>query len=161
MTTVELMDKLAEFLRPAVADYRTQQPSGQREITVYAGFPAARLNSLEQASFIYALVTSAQDNADYEQSTATVEIGFSIYDDSSTDDWRNLYNLMEHVRQYLLKHRLVAKSSRLQLPLKLEVPEGQPTPQWQGKITAIYTIGQPYEEDINYDDIQETSISGY
>ena len=41
MTTVGLMDNLAEFLRPAVTDYSTQQPSGQREIKVYAGFPPA------------------------------------------------------------------------------------------------------------------------
>ena len=45
MTTVELMDNLAEFLRPAVIDYSTQQPSGQREIKVYAGFPPARMNA--------------------------------------------------------------------------------------------------------------------
>ena len=150
MTTVELMDNLAEFLRPVVTDYSTQQPSGQREIKVYAGFPPARMNADEQASFIYALVTGAQDTADGHMSTATVEIGFSIYDNSDADDWRSLYNLMEHVRQHLLKHRLVAHRHRLQLPLKLEVPEAQPAPQWQGKITATYTIGQPYEEDIYY-----------
>ena len=104
----------------------------------------------QQASFIYALVTGAHDTADGEMSTATVEIGFSIYDNSDADDWRSLYNLMEHVRQHLLKHRLVANRHRLQLPLKLEVPEAQPAPQWQGKITATYTIGQPYEEDVYY-----------
>lgn len=158
MTTVELMDNLAKFLCPAVEYYNTQQPSGQRKIKVYAGFPPARLNADEQESFIYTLVTGAQDTADGEMSTATVEIGFSIYDDSDVDDWRNLYNLMEHVRQHLLKHRLVANRHRLQLPLKLEVPEGQPAPQWQGKITAIYTIGQPYEEDIDYGDFEETKV---
>lgn len=100
MTTVELMDNLAGFLRPAVTDYSTQQPSGQREIKVYAGFPPARMNADEQASFIYALVTGAQDTADGDMSTATVEIGFSIYDNSDADDWRSLYNLMEHVRQH-------------------------------------------------------------
>ena len=108
------------------------------------------MNADEQASFIYALVTAAQDTADGHMSTATVEIGFSIYDNSDVDDWRSLYNLMEHVRQHLLKQRLVANRHRLQLPLKLEVPEAQPAPQWQGKITATYTIGQPYEEDIYY-----------
>lgn len=150
MTTVELMDNLADYLRSVIVDYSTQQPSGKRSIKVYAGFPPARMNADEQASFIYALVTAAQDTADGDMSTATVEIGFSIYDNSDADDWRSLYNLMEHVRQHLLKHRLVAHRHRLQLPLKLEVPEAQPAPQWQGKITAIYTIGQPYEEDIYY-----------
>ena len=150
MTTVELMDNLAEFLRPAVTDYSTQQPSGKRSIKVYAGYPPARMNADEQASFIYALVTAAQDTADGDMSTATVEIGFSIYDDNEYDDWRSLYNIMEHVRQHLLKHRFIADRHRLLFPVKIEVPEAQPAPQWQGKITAIYTIGQPYEEDIYY-----------
>ena len=108
------------------------------------------MNADEQASFIYALVTAAQDTADGDMSTATVEIGFSIYDDSEYDDWRSLYNIMEHVRQHLLKHRFIADRHRLLFPVKIEVPEAQPAPQWQGKITAIYTIGQPYEEDIYY-----------
>lgn len=150
MTTVELMDNLADYLRSVIVDYSTQQPSGKRSIKVYAGYPPARMNADEQASFIYALVTSAQDTADGDMSTATVEIGFSIYDDSEYDDWRSLYNIMEHVRQNLLKHRFIADRHRLLFPVKIEVPEAQPAPQWQGKITAIYTIGQPYEEDIYY-----------
>lgn len=150
MTTVELMDNLADYLRSVIVDYSTQQPSGKRSIKVYAGFPPARMNADEQASFIYALVTGAQDTADGDMSTATVEIGFSIYDDSEYDDWRSLYNIMEHVRQQLLKHRFIADRHRLLFPVKIEVPEAQPAPQWQGKITAIYTIGQPYEEDIYY-----------
>ena len=150
MTTVELMDNLAIFLQAAVADYSTRQPSGKRAVKVYAGYPPVRMSADEQASFVYALVTGAQDTADGDMSTATVEIGFSIYDNSDAEDWRSLYNIMEHVRQHLLKHRFVAGRHRLMLPLKFEVPEMQPAPQWQGKITAIYTIGQPYEEDINY-----------
>lgn len=150
MTTVELMDNLADYLRSVIVDYSTQQPSGKRSIKVYAGYPPARMNADEQASFIYALVNAAQDTADGDMSTATVEIGFSIYDDSEYDDWRSLYNIMEHVRQQLLKHRFIADRHRLLFPVKIEVPEAQPAPQWQGKITAIYTIGQPYEEDIYY-----------
>lgn len=150
MTTVELMDNLADYLRSVIVDYSTQQPSGKRSIKVYAGYPPARMNADEQASFIYALVTGAQDTADGDMSTATVEIGFSIYDDSEYDDWRSLYNIIEHVRQHLLKHRFIADRYRLLFPVKIEVPEAQPAPQWQGKITAIYTIGQPYEEDIYY-----------
>ena len=117
MTTVELMDNLADYLRSVIVDYSTQQPSGKRSIKVYAGFPPARMNADEQASFIYALVTAAQDTADGDMSTATVEIGFSIYDDSEYDDWRSLYNIMEHVRQQLLKHRFIADRHRLLFPV--------------------------------------------
>ena len=42
MTTVELMDNLADYLRSVIVDYSTQQPSGKRNIKVYAGYPPAR-----------------------------------------------------------------------------------------------------------------------
>lgn len=51
MTTVELMDNLSDYLRSVIVDYSTQQPSGKRSIKVYAGYPPARMNADEQASF--------------------------------------------------------------------------------------------------------------
>ena len=154
MTIVTLMDDLAEFLRPVVADYSTKQASGKREIQVFAGYAPIRRSAEELPSFIYTLVTSAQDNDDGSFSTATVEIGFSIYDNSEHEPWRSLFNLLEHIRQHLLQHRLVADQYRLVLPLKINIPDEQPYPQWQGSITATYTIGQPTEEvfDFEYED---------
>ena len=154
MTIVELMDHLAKFLELAVADYSAKQKTGTTPVVVYAGYPPIRTNAAEKESFIYALVLASTDAADNNMSTAKVEIGFSIYDDDKTDGWRSLYNLMEHIRQYMLKFRIVAERSRLDLPLKTEVIDAQPFPQWQGKITATYTIWQPYEKGVNFDDIQ-------
>lgn len=155
MTIVELMDNLAEFLKPAVKDYSTKQKAGTVPVNVYAGFPPVRTKAAEKESFIYVLVLSSTDASDNNASTAKVEIGFSIFDEDKTDGWRSLYNLMEHIRQYLLKYRIALERARLELPLKTEIVDDQPFPQWQGKITADYTIWQPYEEGINYDDIQE------
>lgn len=150
MTTVELMDNLAEYLRPIVTEYSTEQPTGHREIKVYAGYPPLRLKPDEQSSHIYVLVTDSQDTSDTDMSVASVEIGFSIYEGGEREPWRTLYNLMEHIRQHLLKYRTVANAHRLVMPVKLEIPDAQPVPQWQGRIVTKYTIGQPYEEDINF-----------
>lgn len=158
MTITTLMDNLAEFLRAAVKEYCTMQKTGEIPIEVYAGYPPIRTDSKETASFIYALVISAEDTADEKLSTATVEIGFSIYDDDKTDGWRGLFNLLEHIRQYILKHRCVTGISRLELPVKVKIADEQPYPQWQGSITAIYTIGHPQEEGIYYDDYGAESI---
>ena len=65
---------------------------------------------------------------------------------------------MEHIRQDVLKFRFVAMKFRLDLeeaPIKMHIPDNQPFPQWQGAMTASYTIGQPEEEGLNYDDFQE------
>ena len=147
MTITETMDNVAAYLRPVLEQYNTEQPSGTLPVKVYAGFPPVRTSASERESFVYALVLSAADNDDDDLSTATVEIGCSIYDSDPTDGWRALANVMEHIRQALLTHRTIAHGrNRLELPLKLEIIDEQPYPQWQGKLTATYTIGQPYEE---------------
>lgn len=158
MTITSLMDNLAEFLRAAVKEYCTIQKAGEIPVEVYAGYPPIRTDSRETASFIYALVISADDTSDEQLSMATVEIGFSIYDEDKVDGWRSLFNLLEHVRQYILKYRFIADKNRMEFPVKLKIPDEQPYPQWQGTITVNYTIGQPTEEGIDYDDYGETSI---
>lgn len=152
MTIVELMDDLADFIRPIVTEYSTEQPTVRREIKVYAGYPPIRLKPDESTSCVYVLVTSATDSDGENMSTANVEIGLSIYEAGEVEPWRALYNLAEHIRQHLLKHRLVAGRYRIKLPLKFEVPDAQPVPQWQARLTSEYSIAQPYEEDIIYEE---------
>lgn len=148
MTTVELMDNLAEFLKIVVKDYSTKQKEDNLPVEVYAGYPPIRTKASELSSFIYVLVTSFEDKAEPNLSTAKVEIGFSIYNSDTTQGFLSLYNLMEHVRQYVLKQRTIAEKHRIILPVKGEVVDEQPFPQWQGKITTEYTIGQPTEEEL-------------
>lgn len=151
MTSIELMNNLAEYLQQIVTDYSTKQKECCVPIKVYAGWPPVRMTSAEKESFIYALAISWEDKADDTFSTAKVEIGFSIYDDDRQQGCFSLYNLMEHVRQALLKKRTLNGRNRLELPLKSDVSDEQAFPQWQGAITATYTIGQPIEEETDYD----------
>lgn len=155
MTLVETMENLAEFLRETVSEYSSEQPSGKKPVAVYAGYPPVAISSEEGPSFIYALATDFTDAQDEPYGTVKVEIGFSVYDENKEDGWRSLFNLMEHVRQALLKYRCIAGRSSLVLPLKGAVSDSQPFPQWEGKITASYTIGQPTEVGINYDGFWE------
>lgn len=136
MTIVEVMEGLKDVLEEAVKNHETDQPSGKQfgsssgpvPIAVYAGFPPVRTSSKEQASFVYALVTDFEDaDEDEKMGTATVEIGFSIYESDTKDGWRSLFNLMEHVRQALLAHRYINnKRCRLTLPLKGAIASEQP-----------------------------------
>lgn len=150
MTSIELMNNLAKYLQEVVTDYGTKQKEGYVPVKVYAGWPPVRMTSAEKESFIYALALSWEDKSDDNLSTAKVEIGFSIYDDDKQQGCFSLYNLMEHVRQALLKKRTLNGRNRLELPLKSDISDEQAFPQWQGAITAIYTIGQPTEEETEY-----------
>ena len=147
------MNNLADFLREVVKDYSTNQEAGVLPVAVYAGYPPVRTDYEEKESFIYALATEWEDKEDGTFSTCKAEIGFSIYDDNKTVGCFSLYNIMEHVRQALLKKRTLAGRNRLELPLKSVVSDDQPWPQWQGIITATYTLGQPMEEEVDYGEI--------
>lgn len=160
MTPIGLMDKLADFLREVLKDYTTEQTSGKLPINVYPGWPPVRDNPKEKNSHVYVLVLETEDKDDSnELSTAKVEIGFSIYDADKIDGWRSIFNIMEHVRQALLKHRFIGMKHRLVHPIKGMIADEPPYPQWLGKLEVYYTIGQPVEEGINYDDFQETKTT--
>lgn len=152
MTLTDLMDHLADFIKPVITEYATKQGGNVIPLGVYAGYPP---QEKEHNSFIYILVTDVDDDQEGDMSTAKVQIGFSIYDDDKKSTGRSLFNLVEHVRQHLLKHRTVADEHRLILPLKFNLAE-RPWPQWQAILTATYTIGQPCEE-VFYDEQERIS----
>lgn len=158
MTPINLMDSLAERLQKLLTDYTAEQPSGKVPVTVYPGYIPVQNNAQERKSLVYVLVVKTTDRPGNAKSTATVEIGFNIYDDDHINGWRSLFNVMEHIRQDLLRSRFVKMKHRLSLedaPIEMNIPENQPFPQWQGTMTAVYTIGQPEEEGMNFDDFQE------
>lgn len=160
MTITELIDNMVEFLKPVVVTYNGQKDSKKSDISIIAGYPPKLVGNEERSSAIYVMVTDAQDNdqtKDY--SRATVTLSFDIADDDKVDGWRTLYNIMEHIRQEMLKHRRIGDRNRLILPIKFKTPYEQPWPNWQGAITADYTIGQPEEEGIPYDEIVSCYIS--
>lgn len=145
MTIVTLMDDVAAFIRESMQGFATDQKGEAVQVEVYAGYPPERDKAKPEASCIWVLTTGHEDRENGD-SIANLEIGFSIYDKDKLQGWRTLYNAMEHVRQALLRQRLIANKHQLILPLKSAIPEqGNPFPQWQAVITASYTIAQPQE----------------
>ena len=162
MTPINLMDALAARLQKLLTDYTAEQPSGTVPVTVFPGYVPVQNNAAEKNSFVYVLVVETDDREGNDKSTAVVELGFSIYDADGTDGWRSLFNVAEHVRQDLLKHRFIDMRFRLDLSksIQFKVQENQPYPQWEATMTVTYTIGQPEEEGFNYDDFQEVQAYG-
>ena len=149
MILQEVMENLAGYIREVVKGYDQQQKTKRFPIVVYAGYPPVKTSSDETASFIYCLVTEFHDDED-KLGTAEVEIGFSICDEDPQEGSRSLINLMEHVRQALLRKRTLGGRNRLVLPLSGSLVNPQPYPQWQGRINAAYTIAQPEEEGLDF-----------
>ncbi len=149
MTVTESMDNLAKFFREIVKNYTGDtKPGIQKPIEVHAGFPPVRETRDAMPSCIYCIVSDVTDESD--GSSVEIQIGFSVYDANPGGCGRSLYNLIEHVRQALLKKRTIAGRNRLILPLKTEIPTEQPFPEWVGVISAKYTIAQIDEEGMDY-----------
>ena len=149
MVIMEAMENLASYIREQVKEYETETKAGKRPIAVYAGYPPVRDKPDAYDSFIYCCAKKFQDTDD-RLGVVDIEIGFSIYDNHPSDGWKSLYNLMEHVRQALLRKRTLGKRNRLVLPLTGEIVEPQPYPQWQARMTVSYTIAQPEEEGTSW-----------
>lgn len=150
MTPIILMEDLAKRLQALLTDYSAEQSSGSLHIKVYPCCFPIRDSALERHSSVYVFVTGGKSTG--ESSVVTIEIGFSIYGDSKTDGWRNLYNVMEHVRQNLIQHQFLNMNFRLEFPLEFSIIDEPPFPQWQGKIIATYAIGHPVEEGFTFYD---------
>ena len=151
MTLIETMENIATFIQSQLLEYDCKLADGRIvPVAVYPGFAPIRNNNESIPAFVYVLATDASDSD--PQSQAKIEIGISVEDADRTDGWRSLYNLVEHIRIALLKHRLIAQKHRLILPLKFFLGEERLYPQWTAGLTAEYTIGQPIEEELNYGD---------
>lgn len=146
-TMVQAMWALQEEITSILESWRaeTKAQGTKIPIAVYAGYPPIRESRAEHPSYIYALVTDSEDTEN-DGATVTVEIGANIYDDDKQEGCFALYNVLEAIRIGLLKKRTVGKKHRLILPMTFAVAEEQSFPNWQGKLTVTYTIGQPREE---------------
>ena len=117
MTPTFLMEAMQKRIQNLLnGNYSSEQPSGNPPVKtkvpveVYAGFPPVKDTAKERSSYIYTLVVQHKDEK--ETSNAKIEIGFSIYDDDKKDGWRSLYNLVEHIRQDLLKFPFLERKYR-------------------------------------------------
>lgn len=152
MTIVEAMECLRDLLEQDLTEYRSQGREELLPIHVYAGFPPQRKSPGELGSYIYCQAMSWEDNLLDRLSRVTIMLGFVVRDEDTDDGDKALFNLMEHVRQCLLVHRIIDSRISLVLPLKGDVPIQQPYPHWVGTMQATYTIAQPEAGGIDFND---------
>lgn len=146
MIPVLLLDALADFLRAANKDYRLEDEAAKdNPLLVVPGYLKRRENT---AQIFYPHIVPRLMKGDdaVDGSTAIVRLYFGTYSEDAADGWRELYNLMEHSRQALLKQRTIASRFRLKLPVHWEMLEDQSYPEWVGTMDLIYEIAQPQEE---------------
>ena len=154
-TPLLLVDELCTVVQAATADLMLETESGERKAAqVIPGFldedepkPGKPPDDSVPVPFVIVRFLDSDDNQ--EQSTATVKIIATTYSKQG-QGWRDPLELLERIRQALLRKRIVGKRFMFAYPIKIEMPEDRPWPYSIAWMTTTWTIAQPIEE-INYD----------
>lgn len=159
MIPVHLILALKEEVEKAVKNYHMEAENQEdKKISVYAQhIPDENFEDDTYYPLIIISLQKVKDNAGDapEASTATIGFTFGVHG-FGEDAWKDLLNMMEHVRQHLLTHRTLADYFRLVLPVEWEAIEAQPYPFWFGYGTVTYTVAQPQEGfPVEFDGIVE------
>ncbi len=152
MIPIMLLQGLKESIQLAVKEYRMHTETTLAPIKVYIQHISNENLTKEECYPLIVITLQKIDDDNSEKlngngSLATIGLTFGFYGVEESA-WQDLLNVMEHCRQWFLKHRTIKNKFRLILPLKWEVLEVQPYPFWFGYATLQYTVAQPVEEVI-------------
>ena len=174
MTPSSLVHELAEGLKVALANFELQaEYQRDKKVSVYESYvPLENFNNETFLPMISVELRGVEDTS--EGSFATVGMIIGIYGGENAkygsgrnllngfkdfgDGYRDLNNIAETIRQYLLglPSRILAGKFPLVLPLTYAPQPDQPLPFFYGELVAQFEIGQPIFH-LNYDQSFEES----
>lgn len=117
MTPFFLLKSLAEELREATKDYKfVAQYQPPKKVSVYVqNVPTEEFENNSFYPLIAIELLGVED--DVELSVASVLITIGTYNGESSDGYKDHLNLLEMVRQYLLKHPIIGKKFSAIMPM--------------------------------------------
>lgn len=140
MTSVFLVDALAEHIKKAMAEYRYEGPSGEtRTISVHKYYLKAR-DAYEQSITPYILVRALEGTDDIEESTVRCVIIVAVRDEDGERGYLGTVNILEHLRQSLLTKVAIGGKFPLRRPLKWTIDNEPNTPIYTGYIAADFMV---------------------
>ena len=145
MTPLVLLDDLCKEITSIVENFRLETKK-KTEIPpkVWAGYLPNKDDEDVVFPYIIARIIEVED----KEKESIVKIVILIGTYSEDDDfWRDCINVGQRIRQELLMKRQIGNRFRMQLPLKLECPDGQqqPYPEAVAWLTTFWNIPQPQQ----------------
>lgn len=141
MTLVGLVDALAKDLRGVLKNFTLEaEYQGAKKIAVYE----QNLPTPDAGDTFYPCVVVSAENVVDDGNDTEVLVLFTIgvYGGENERGWRDLFNVAEKIRQYVLLHGVVGEVYARSLPLEFEVLElqEQPAPFFIGRLGVSYKI---------------------
>lgn len=147
MVENELTKALREFIAAAVENYRLPVKNGEmRAPTVVNGYLPPKRSNVED-DFPFVLVRPESGETSLEETRCTVAIIIGCYT-TEFDGYEYCVNVMERIKQALceMPYGTLANKYQLCYPVKWEMPDEQPYPQWQVGMTTDWAYHAPVVE---------------
>ena len=149
MTPIALVDRLIKFITPVVAEYvlPSNVPGISKAPQVISGYLKEKKPTAVQdpPDFPYVIVRYLNDTDTDEGTTATVKVIAGTYSEDTQDGWRDPMNIITKIKAALLKQRFFGPF-KIERPVKTELPEEQPYPEWVVFLNLTVTMPQVQEE---------------
>jgi len=144
MTPLILVETLADNLRKLLQDKTAMtEYQGEKAIQVFE-HDIPRGDFENNAFYPCVIVTLKNVEDEGDNSFATVALTVGAYSDDTGNDWRDMLNIAEKIRQFLLTNPILSKRFRLELPIAFEpITTEQPEPFVFGIIAARYLVATP------------------
>jgi len=149
MTPIVLVDRLKEFIIPIVANFELQSNVAgiKKAPEVISGYlpekkPGSKQNPPDLPCVI---VRYLEDNDTGDGDTAKVKIIAGTYSEDEQDGWRDCMNVITRIKESLMEQRFLGPF-KIEYPVKTELPEEQPYPEWVAFMTLTVAIPQIQEE---------------
>ena len=156
-TPIMLVDRLIDFIKPVVDEYvlPSNVPGVSKAPQVVSGYLPEKKPGLGQnpPDFPYVIVRYLDDNDTDDNNIARVKIIAGTYSEDTQGGWRDCMNVITKIKAALLKQRFFGPF-KVEKPVKTELPEEQPYPEWVAFLMLTITIPQVQEEGGYQDDIQ-------
>ena len=165
MNEIDLQDSMCDLLRDIFAGYQLLNKGGNlQEVQIFAQYvpqPAGiTIHSRENTGLknytdtdyesnfpcIVAILNECEDREErrIDASTVKMTLLFCVYDDApECQGYRDLLNMQERVRNYLLVNRIVNNRFRLEMPVKTRLIPCETWPVYFGEMDLIFQSGRP------------------
>ena len=150
MTPLILVDKLIEFNTLVVVNFELESniPGIKKAPQVISGYLKEKKPKEKQTvpDFPYVIVRYLKDTNAEEGATAIIRVIAGTYSEDEQSGWRDCMNVITRIKEALLKQRFIGGPFKIEYPIKTELPEEQPYPEWVAFLTLNVTIPSIQEE---------------
>jgi hypothetical protein len=150
MTPIIMLDRLVERIEAIVSNI--ELPSNLEGVKtaprVVAGYLPEKKPTQKQdpPDIPYVIVRFLEANETNQNATATVKVIVGTYSKDTQDGWRDTLNVLTRIKQELLARPVFGGSFLVDRPIKTELPEEHPYPEWWGSLTLNVIVPLMEEE---------------